>query len=154
MRMWGGSLTKVTPSLVQVILGVAVVESAVQYSQITDPSTMLWTPPRFWNRTSGRVVTVSWPFTADDLVGGRGEGGDNHGPQLASHNVIDSHSSWFTIHVTVVDSCTCSRCNTEQTALCNHAFQSEAFCRTPYSVRHIIVRTTAVIVSGHACIHV
>ena len=64
MRMWAGSLTRVIPSFVQVM--VALAESAVQYSQITDCSTMLWTPLLFWKRMSGRGVTVSWPFTAED----------------------------------------------------------------------------------------
>ena len=64
-------MTRVTPSLVQVILGVAVAEIAVQYSQITDSSTMLWTPALFWKRISGRVVTVNWLFTAKDWEGGR-----------------------------------------------------------------------------------
>ena len=73
--MCGGLLTRVTPSLVQVILGVAVAESAVQYSQITDPSTTLWAPPLFGKRTFGRVVTVSWPFTAEDFFGEGGGGG-------------------------------------------------------------------------------
>jgi len=74
MRMWGGSLTKVTPFFVQVILGVAVVESAVQYSQIADCGATLWTPLLFRKRISGRVVTVSWPFTAADIGrGGKGE---------------------------------------------------------------------------------
>ena len=74
MRMWAGSLTRVTPSFVQVMA--AVVESAVQYSQITDCSTMLWTPLLFWKRMSGRGVMVNWPFTAE--AGGKkceGEGG-------------------------------------------------------------------------------
>ena len=71
MRMWGGSLTRVTPFFVQVILGVAVVELAVQYSQIADCGAMLWTPLLLWKRISGRVVTVSWPFTAEDM--GEGE---------------------------------------------------------------------------------
>ena len=70
MRMWAGSLTRVTPFFVQVM--VAVVEFAVQYSQITDCSTMLWTPPLFWKRMSGRGVTVSWALTAEN--GGRGVG--------------------------------------------------------------------------------
>ena len=69
--MWGGSLTRVTPSFVQVILGVAVVELAVQYSQIADCGATLWTPLLLWKRISGRVVTVSWPFTAGDM--GEGE---------------------------------------------------------------------------------
>ena len=58
MRMWGGSLTRVTPSFVQVM--VAAVEFAVQYSQITDCSTMLCTPPLFWKRAFGRGVIASW----------------------------------------------------------------------------------------------
>ena len=67
-------MTRVTPSFVQVILGVAVVESAVQYSQITDSGAMLWTPLLFRKRIAGRVVTVSWPFTAEDIGrGGKGE---------------------------------------------------------------------------------
>ena len=70
MRMWAGSLTRVTPSFVQVM--VAVAEFAVQYSQITDCSTMLWTPPLFWKRMSGSGVTVSWELTAE--VGGRKSG--------------------------------------------------------------------------------
>ena len=57
-------MTRVTPSFVQVM--VALVEFVVQYSQITDCSTMLWTPLLFWKRMSGRGVTVSWPFTAED----------------------------------------------------------------------------------------
>ena len=81
-------MTRVTPSLVQVILGVAVVESAVQYSQITDPSTMLWTPPLFWKRTSGRVVTVCWPFTAEDF-GGWKRGSDN---QIEAAQCLDQLS--------------------------------------------------------------
>ena len=64
-------MTRVSPSVVQVILGVAVVEIAVQYSQIADCGAMLWTPLLLWKRTSGRVVTVSWPFTAEDM--GEGE---------------------------------------------------------------------------------
>ena len=64
MRMWAGSLTRVTPSFVQVM--VALAESAVQYSQITDCSTMLWTPLLFWKRMSGRGVTVSWALAAKD----------------------------------------------------------------------------------------
>ena len=64
MRMWAGSLTRVTPFFVQVM--VAVVEFAVQYSQITDCSTMLWTPLLFWKRMFGRGVTVSWAPTAED----------------------------------------------------------------------------------------
>ena len=71
MRMWVGSLTRVTPSFVQVM--VALAESAVQYSQITDSSTMLWTPLLFWKRMSGRGVTVNWPFTAKDEWEGEGE---------------------------------------------------------------------------------
>jgi len=67
-------LTRVTPSFVQVILGVAMAESAVQYSQITDCGAMVWTPLLFRKRTSGSVVTVSWPFTAEDLRGGGGGG--------------------------------------------------------------------------------
>ena len=62
MRMWAGSLIRVTPSFVQVM--VALAESAVQYSQITDCSTMLWTPLLFWKRTSGRGVMVSWALAA------------------------------------------------------------------------------------------
>ena len=57
-------MTRVTPSFVQVM--VAVVEFAVQYSQITDCSTMLWTPLLFWKRMAGSGVTVSWLFTAKD----------------------------------------------------------------------------------------
>ena len=57
-------MTRVSPSFVQVM--VAVVESAVQYSQITDCSTMLWTPLLFWKRMSGRGVTISWAPTAKD----------------------------------------------------------------------------------------
>ena len=64
MRMWAGSLTRVTPSFVQVM--VALAEFAVQYSQITDCSIMLWTPLLFWKRMSGRGVTVSWAPTAKD----------------------------------------------------------------------------------------
>ena len=64
-------MTSVTPSFVQVILGVAVGESAVQYSQITDCGAMLWTPLLFRKRISGRMVTVSWPFTAEDMGGQR-----------------------------------------------------------------------------------
>ena len=52
-------MTRVTPFFVQVILGVAVVESAVQYSQITDCGAMLWTPLLFRKRISGRVVIVA-----------------------------------------------------------------------------------------------
>ena len=70
MRMWAGSLTRVTPSFVQVM--VALAESAVQYSQITDCSTMLWTPLLFWKRRSGREVMVSWAFTAEDEWEGGG----------------------------------------------------------------------------------
>ena len=62
-------MTRVTPFFVQVI--VAVDEFAVQYSQITDCSTMLWTPLLFWKRMSGRGVTVSWAFTAEDGGGKR-----------------------------------------------------------------------------------
>ena len=65
--MWAGSLTRVTPSFVQVM--VAVAEFAVQYSQITDCSTILWTPLLFWKRMSGSGVTVSWAFTAENGVG-------------------------------------------------------------------------------------
>jgi len=64
-------LTRVTPFFVQVILGVAVAELAVQYNQIADCGAMLWTPLLFRKRISGRVVTISWPFTAKDLGGGR-----------------------------------------------------------------------------------
>ena len=64
-------MTRVAPSFVQVILGIAVVELAVQYNQITDCGAMLWTPLLLWKRISGRVVTVSWPFTAEDM--GEGE---------------------------------------------------------------------------------
>ena len=64
MRMWAGSLTRVTPSFVQVM--VALVEFAVQYSQITDWSTMLWTPLLLWKRMSGRGVMVSWAPTAEE----------------------------------------------------------------------------------------
>ena len=64
MRMWAGSLTRVTPSFVQVM--VALAESAVQYSQITDCSTMLWTPLLFWKRMSGRGVMASWALAAKD----------------------------------------------------------------------------------------
>jgi len=70
MRMWAGSLTRVSPSFVQVM--VALDEFAVQYSQITDCSTMLWTPLLFWKRMSGRGVTVSWPFVAEDEWEGEG----------------------------------------------------------------------------------
>ena len=70
MRMWAGSLIRVTPSFVQVI--VALAEFAVQYSQITDCSVMLWTPLLFWKRTFGREVTVSWAPTAE--VGRRKSG--------------------------------------------------------------------------------
>jgi len=42
MRMWGGLLTRVTPSLFQVMVGRVVAElTAVQYSWITDLSTTL-----------------------------------------------------------------------------------------------------------------
>ena len=58
MRMWGGLLTRATPSFVQVMA--AAVEFAVQYSQITDCSTMLCTPPLFWKRAFGRGVIASW----------------------------------------------------------------------------------------------
>ena len=68
MRMWAGSLTRVTPSFVQVM--VAVAEFAVQYSQITDCSTMLWTPLLFWKMMSGSGTTVSWALTAEN---GRGK---------------------------------------------------------------------------------
>ena len=57
-------MTRVTPSFVQVM--VAVVEFAVQYSQITDCSTMLWTPLLFWKRIFGRGMTVSWALTAEN----------------------------------------------------------------------------------------
>ena len=69
MRMWVGSLTRVTPSFVQVM--VALAEFAVQYSQITDCSTMLWTPLLFLKRMSGRGVTVSWASTAENGEGVR-----------------------------------------------------------------------------------
>ena len=72
MRMWAGSLTRVTPSFVQVM--VALAEFAVQYSQITDCSTMLWTPLLFWKRISGRGVTVSWAPTAENGGGEKWEG--------------------------------------------------------------------------------
>ena len=52
-------MTRVTPSFVQVILGVAVAELTVQYSQIADCGAMLWTPLLFRKRISGRVVTVT-----------------------------------------------------------------------------------------------
>ena len=52
-------MTRVTPFFVQVILGVAVAELTVQYSQITDSGAMLWTPLLFRKRISGRVVTVA-----------------------------------------------------------------------------------------------
>ena len=60
MRMWGGSLTRTTPSFVQVMVELLFAEFAVQYSQITDCSPMLCTPLLFWKRTFGRGVTVSW----------------------------------------------------------------------------------------------
>ena len=41
------------------ILGVAVAELTVQYSQITDSGAMLWTPLLFRKRISGRVVIVA-----------------------------------------------------------------------------------------------
>ena len=66
MRMWAGSLTRVSPSFVQVM--VALAKFAVQYSQITDCSTMLWAPLLFWKRMSGRGV--SW---AKDGGGRNGE---------------------------------------------------------------------------------
>ena len=71
MRMWAGSLTRVTPSFVQVM--VAVAEFAVQYSQITDCSTILWTPLLFWKRMSGRGVTVSCALTAENGGGKSGK---------------------------------------------------------------------------------
>ena len=52
-------MTRVTPFFVQVILGVAVAELTVQYSQITDSGAMLWTPLLFRKRISGRVVIVA-----------------------------------------------------------------------------------------------
>ena len=64
-------MTRVTPSFVQVMLGVAVAEFAVQYSQSADCGAMLWTPLLFRKRISGRMVTVSWPFTAEDMGGQR-----------------------------------------------------------------------------------
>ena len=64
-------MIRVTPFFVQVILGVAVVELAVQYSQIADCGAMLCTPLLLWKRVSGRVVTDSWSFMAEDLEGGR-----------------------------------------------------------------------------------
>ena len=75
-------MTRVTPSFVQVILGVAVVELAVQYNQIADCGAMLWTPLVFRKRISGRVVTVSWPFTAEDM--GEGE-----------EEIMLTNSSWL-----------------------------------------------------------
>ena len=63
-------MTRVTPSFVQVILGVAVAELAVQYNQIADCGAMLWTPLLVRKRISGRVVTVSWPFTTENSEGG------------------------------------------------------------------------------------
>ena len=81
MRMWVGSLIRVTPSFVQVM--VAVVEFAVQYSQITVSSTMLWTPLLLWKRMSGRGVTASWPLTTENGEGvgkrrRKGEGREEH----------------------------------------------------------------------------
>ena len=69
MRMWAGSLTRVTPFFVQVM--VALDEFAVQYSQITDCSTILWTPLLFWKRISGKVVMVSWAHLAEHGGGKR-----------------------------------------------------------------------------------
>ena len=150
MRMCGGSLTRVTPSLVQVILGVAVVESAVQYSQITDPSTMLWTPPLFWKRTFGRVVTVSWPFTAEDLVGGRGEGmimAHSWRATMSLTHTVAGLQSMLQLRTHAAD----ATLNKLHCALMHFNQRLFAEC---LSVRHIIMRTTAVIVSGHACIYV
>ena len=71
MRMWAGSLTRVSPSFVQVM--VALAESGVQYNQITDPPETLWSPLLFWKMMSGRGVTVNCPFTAKDEWEGEGE---------------------------------------------------------------------------------
>ena len=64
-------MTRVTPSFAQVM--VALAEFAVQYNQITDCSTMLWTPPLFWKRMSGRGVMVGWAFTAENGGGRSGK---------------------------------------------------------------------------------
>ena len=77
MWMWVGSLTRISPSFVQVM--VAVVEFTVQYSQITDCSAMLWTPLLFLKRMPGRGVTVSWALTAEngeEVRRRKGEGGE------------------------------------------------------------------------------
>ena len=63
-------MTRVTPSFVQVMVAC---EFAVQYSQITDCSTILWTPLLFWKRMSGRGVTVSWALTAENGGGRSGK---------------------------------------------------------------------------------
>ena len=73
-------MTRVTPSFVQVM--VALDEFVVQYSQITDCSTMLWTPLLFWKMMSGRGVTISWPLTAEGKEwrekGGKVKGGEGN----------------------------------------------------------------------------
>ena len=73
MRMWAGSLTRITPSFVQVM--VAVAEFAVQNNQITDCSTMLWSHPLFWKRMSGRGLTVNRAKDGEGKEWG-GEGGE------------------------------------------------------------------------------
>lgn len=60
MRMWGGSLTRITPSFIQTTFGAETFEDVLQYSWTTDPATTLWTPPLVWTRMFGRSVTVNW----------------------------------------------------------------------------------------------
>ena len=56
-------------------------------------------------RISGRVVIVSWPFTAEDLRGGKSSKGERHRgvEEGITPNLIDSHSHRYAIQDTIVN---------------------------------------------------